>query len=374
MGVSLKERIVEAVIDSREESLRDKASERDVAAFQHMMDTLFTEDYMGFHYALQDQLDRPEFDRLLQETCRANPHFAGFLFREALRGSSTISNVDPSTGAETITDVFFFPVTGSRSDIERMLGDGKAMSAIENAFMESGLVSPYASVHVADMAILPDVAVHARPGEHRRLTKAFEDYWTAGETPAARLRTQESIREFERSCHSGSQGQVAAGNESVTVLLAASYRRVITPHESAELDGLMAQVAGSGYANEFEDQLEEFELLAEDDTGLRIGRPHLLGRACAAAGVQSIMVALDTEANFFGTDIRSAGLDGVAVAYRDGFCVVEGEVDGNILGPYAFPAQIASHEPDWPEQSLSSISRTMKPSGHLEHGVSARLN
>jgi hypothetical protein len=339
---------------------------------QSMLDSLHVGDIGEFHATLQSEIDNPAFDAAFEIACDDNPHLAEVAFREAIRGAGVSSVHGATQGIERISDVFFLPVTGPVEDIERLVSDASSMAALERSFRDAGLVAAGGRVALADIAIRPDVAIHATPGTLRDLHSAFEDFLASPGTAVDRSALEGEVEDFETFCVPGDHVDGAKG--IATLLLVGFYSREYQVTTEFDLDALTVQIStGDGEGNHVE-SLAAFAELASDITGLDVSLPHWLGRGCAASAVETVRTMMQSEAECYGKDLSLSGLDAVGCARRGEVYLVEGEIDGHILGPFPFAANLVQYEPEWISDRLEAMGRRVIPCGRLEHSRSARLN
>ncbi|MCV9964714.1 hypothetical protein OIU34_22750 [Pararhizobium sp. BT-229] len=339
---------------------------------QSLLDSLHIGDSMEFHAALQKELDDPAFDPAFKAACAKNPHLADAALREALRGAAVISKHGSENGCERITDIFVLPVTGPVERILELAGDASAMAALERSFRDAGLLAPDGRVALSDTPLRPDLVVNATPGVLRRLHRAFERFAGSKGAAADRAILEMEVDDFETACHPESRVNAARG--TATFLFVGFYSREYRLTSFIELDAMTSQINNADAHGEHDECLEAFEELARDVTGLDVSLPHWPGRGCAAAALETVRAHMEAEALCYGKDLAVSGLDAIACARRGDVTLVEGEIDGNILGPFAFPASLVKFEPEWASESLEEMARAVLPSGRLEYGRSASLN
>jgi hypothetical protein len=339
---------------------------------QSMLDSLHMGDIGEFRAAVQAEVDNPAFDAAFEIACDNNPHLADVAFREALRGAGVSSVHGEAKGVERISDVFFLPVTGPVEDIHRLVSDASSMAALERSFSDTGLVAPGGRVALADIALRPDVVVHATPGTLRDLHSAFAEFVASPGTAADRSLLEGEVDDFETFCVP--EGQVSEAKGIATMLLVGFYSRVYAVMTEFDIDALTVQIStGDGEGNHVE-SLAAFAELAADITGLDVALPHWLGRGCAAAAVETVRTMMEAEAECYGKELSVSGLDGVGCAQRGDVYLVEGEIDRRILGPFSFAANLVRYDPEWVSDRFEGMARAVIPSGRLEHSRSARLN
>ncbi|MBY3433764.1 hypothetical protein HFN89_06330 [Rhizobium laguerreae] len=339
---------------------------------QAMFDSLHVGDLGEFHSALQAQIDNPAFDAAFEVACASNQHLADVAIREALRGAGVSSARGSSRGAERISDVFVLPVTGPVDDINRLVSDASSMAALERSFRDAGLVAPGGRVALADVSLGPDIVVHATPGTLRDVHRAFEEFIASPGTAADRSALEGEVEDFEAFCVP--EGQVSEAKGIATMLLAGFYTREYAVMTQFDLDPLTVQISSADGGADHAASLAAFAELARDVTGLDVALPHWLGRGCAAAAVEAALTMMEAEAECYGKDISVTGLDGVALAQRGDVTLVEGEIDGHILGPFAFATNLIGYAPEWAGERFEAMARAVIPAGRLEHSRSTRLN
>ena len=373
---SLRDRILHVVSDRSAMSSAASVFEEAVAsrhdAIQCLIDSLETEDATSFHICLQQEIDHPAFDEAFRRACAANPDMADHALSEALRGASVVSGRGSRPECEAITDLFFLPVTGTPSDIRALVADPESMTALEASFRLSALATEEATLTLSDTPLRPDFVVNSTPASLRRIARAFEDFVKSGKTSGARAELEGDMADFETLCTPDTASACPKG--TVTVLLAASYTREFDLTAEVDLDGLTVHLANEDPDSEFAEEMACFLDNARDATGLVVGKPHWLGRACAAAAVQAVYASLSAEAAFYGVDLGQRPLEGIAFAAKGEVTMVVGEVAGRTLGPFAFDTSLARHEPDWPAVQFESMAYQTMPSGHIENSRSAMLN
>ncbi|MDW9481245.1 hypothetical protein GOB57_21610 [Sinorhizobium meliloti] len=345
---------------------------RDLAPrLQAMLDRLDAGDLLGFHAALQEEVEDPAFDPAFVGVCADNPHLADAAMREALRGAAVTGMPGLEEGCERVTDVFVLPVTGSVADIHRLVADASAMSALERSFRDAGILAPGGRVALSDTPLRPHIVINATPGMLRTLHRAFDRFLGSAGTAADRNALEREVFNFETSCHPYDYVSEAKG--TATLLLVGFYSREYTLTH-VEIDAMTSQINYDDVHGEHEEILEAFEELARDVTGLDIALPHWIGRGCAAAAFETVRSLMEAEAACYGKDLAVSGLDGIACARRGDVTLVEGEIAGQILGPFSFPANLVDFAPKWADARFTEMARAVMPSGRLEYGRSASLN
>nr|WP_250807277.1 hypothetical protein [Neorhizobium tomejilense] len=376
MGGLLKDRILKVVTNERAMEASRSAFALEVensrATFQAMMDSLYTEDLFGFHRAVQDEIDRPSFDASFEMACRKNPLVAASARREALRGGSCIPGRGARPGVEAMTDLFFLPITGPSSQIQKIASDVLVMTAMENAFLDSGVMAEAATLTLSATPVRPDSVVNATPGGLREVAQAFNDFRYANRPANRRGRLEAAIEDFETVCDNLSDVRTARG--TVTMLIAGSYAREYDTSGPLVPDGLTMQIANCDFGDEHKEALDSLTAKLSEIAGMEVGRPHWLGRACAAAAVQNTMAIFEAEAKFYGLDVRENGFDGVGIVQRGDTTLVEASLDEISLGPVPYPSKLAELDPSYPVEAFGDIAKEAIPCGHLEHGRSAYLN
>lgn len=339
---------------------------------QSILDSLHIGDTMEFHAALQKEVDDPAFDLAFKAACAKNPHLSDAARREALRGAGVTSGHGSEFGCERISDVFFLPVTGPIEDILALSCDASAMAALERSFRDAGLLTQAGRLALSDTPLQPDLVVNATPGALRRLHRALERFSGSDGTVADRAVLEREVDDFEAACHP--EGQVSEARGTATLLFAGFYSREYRLTSFIELDAMTAQINSADADGDHTESLEAFEEIARDVTGLDVSPPHWLGRGCAASAIETVRSNMEAEALCYGKDLAVSGLDAIACARRGDVTLVEGEIGGNILGPFTFPTSLVEFEPEWASESLEEMARAVLPSGRLEYGRSASLN
>jgi hypothetical protein len=339
---------------------------------QSMLDSLDVGDVLAYHAALQKEVDDPAFDHAFSVACAARPDLGPSALREALRGAAVTGSHGSDEGCERVTDVFVLPITGSFEEIERLLADDRALAGLERSFQDAGMVYPGGRIALSATPLRPDIIVNSTPGALRQLHHCLDRFICSERTGADRAILEHGVCEFEALCHT--DGHVTSRRAFGTLMLVGFYSREYRLDALLELDAMTVQINNADADGEHCDNLEAFEELASDLTGLEIDLPHWLGRGCAAAAYETVRSQMEAEAECYGKDLSILGLDGIACARRGDVTLVEGEIDGQILGPFTFPANLADFEPDWVKERFSGMARSVMPSGRLEYGRSARLN
>jgi hypothetical protein len=246
------------------------------------------------------------------------------------------------------------------------------MAALERSFRDTGLLASGGRVALADIALRPDVVVHATPGTLRDLHSAFEEFLASQGSAADRSALEGEVDDFETFCVP--EGHVIEAKGIATMLLVGFYSREYAVMTEFDLDALTVQVStGEGEGDHLE-SLAAFAELAADITGLDVSLPHWLGRGCAASSVETVRTMMEAEAECYGKDLSATGLDGVGCVQRGDVYLVEGEIGGRILGPFQFAANLIQYEPEWVSDRFEGMARSVIPSGRLENSRSARLN
>lgn len=339
---------------------------------QSMMDSLHVGDLMEFHAALHKEVDDPAFDAAFASACAANPHLAPSALREALRGAAVIGTHGSEEGRERVSDVFVLPVTGPIDDIHGLVANPSAMAALERSFRDAGMVAEGGMIALSDTPLRADIVVNATPGALRQLHRTFERFVGTERTTADRAILERGVDDFETACHP--EGFVSDIRGSATMLIVGFYTREYRYSNIDKLDAMTVQINNADAYDEYADNLEAFEELATEFTGLEVDRPHWLGRGCAAAAYETVRSQMEAEAACYGKELCVSGLDGIACARRGEVTLVEGEIDGQILGPFSFPASLVGFEPEWVNDRFIGMARSVLPAGHLEYGRSASLN
>jgi hypothetical protein len=349
---------------------------KDMAALrprvQAMFDSLELGDFGEFHAALQSDVDHPAFDAVFSSACDDNPHLASTAMREAIRGAAVSSTPGCRPGSERIGEVFVLPVTGLIGDINRMTSDPQSMAALEQMFRDAGVAAPGGRIVLSDTAIRPDFLINATPGILRDLNRSFERFVTSQGTSDDRERLEGDMDDFGTFCCP--EFDVVELMGTTTILIVGYYTRQYGLLEQVDMDALTVQISSGDPSEDQSESLGAFSELAGDMTGLEIGLPHYLGRGCAAAAVENIRSMMQAEASCYGNDLSVVGLDGIACAIRGAVTLVEGEIDGQILGPFIFSTRMASYEPEWLSSRLEGMAHSIIPAGRLEYSRSASLN
>lgn len=338
---------------------------------QSMLDSLHFGDLMEFHAALQKEVDDPAFDAAFTSACTANPHLGPSALREALRGAAVTGQVSEE-GCERVSDVFVLPVTGPIEDIHGLVADPSAMAALERSFRDAGMVAEGGLIALSDTPLRPDIVVNATPGALRQLHRALERFAGSERTTADRAVLERGVGDFETACHPDEFVSDIRG--AATMLIVGFYTREYRYSNIDKLDAMTVQINNADAYDEYADNLEAFVELADEFSGLEVDLPHWLGRGCAAAAYETVRSQMQAEAACYGKELSVSGLDGIACARRGDFTLVEGEIDGQILGPFSFPASLVEFEPEWVNDRFIGMARSLLPAGRLEYARSASLN
>lgn len=348
---------------------------QDIIAFaprmQALLDSLHVGDFMEFHAALQKEVDDPAFDAAFKAACAKNPHLAAAARREALRGAGVTSAHGSEFGSERMSDLFFLPVTGPVDDILGLSCDPSAMAALERSFRDAGLLAPEGRLALSDTPLQPELVANATPTALRRLNRALERFCGSEGTVGDRAVLERDVDDFETAC---SPEKLVEPKGTATLLFAGYYSREYRLASFISIDAMTSQINNADADGDHSECMGAFEELAFDITGLRVSAPHWLGRGCAASALETVRAHMEAEAACYGKDLGLSGLDAIACARRGDVTLVEGEIGGNILGPFAFPSSLVEFEPEWAIESLAKMARTVLPSGRLEYGRSASLN
>lgn len=374
---ALKDRIVDFV--NANGPVADNAAAMEAAtrakraAFQSLMDSLVMEDYMAFHSALRSEIDDPVFDMAFKQALTENPQVAQIGMTEVIKGASVVSSRGSRPVTENLTSLFFIPVTGTTEAIYRLTEGGISMSSVERAMADSGLTVPEGDLAISDALLDPSAVVNASPATVRYLATAFDRFNKSGGTVTSHLDLEGAVDEFDALCAPSRPPRENAASCEVTLLLVGGYTREFDHTSDHALDGLTTHLVNEDMFGEYDDQMEAFRNLAEDAIGLKVGKPYWMGRACAAAAIQSIETSLKAEAAFYGHE-GDIPFDSVSYCERGAVTMVEGVFAGNMLGPFAFDTAQCRLDPIWHHAAIDALALEIAPSGHMEHGRSAMLN
>lgn len=376
MSGDLKTRVLEMVGKEQAMEASRRSFDSEVATardhFQSMMDCMEADDMFGFHHAIQARIDRPSFDASFEIACRENPSVANDARVAALRGGSTIPSVGSRPKTEAVTDLFFLPVTGRDVEIREFLSLASNIRRMEQVFVEAGVMRDGATLTIGDATIHPEAAVNATPGGIRTLARAFDRFNRSAPSASAREELSGELDDFVTVCGSVSGPVVSRG--VTTVLLVGSYAREYDLSAPFEVDALTEEISMMDVGGDNDDLFSALSSSLSAVSGLSVGKPSWLGRACSDAAVRNVLTVLSAEAAFYGLDVESSGFDGLAMADRGNSVLVEASLDGVSLGPVAYPRSVVALDQAFPVHALGAMARGEIPGGHLEHSRSVYLN
>jgi hypothetical protein len=333
----------------------------------------YHDDMAGFSAIVRTELDADTFDAALDlylDEHRVPPPAAARIRTLSLQFSMQDSGPMDRDGMQTITDIFFIPVSGERSVLEGAYGSPAMGTMIVDALHQSGLTLDRSTIVLGGELLDVDAVAATSACAGFSLTRGFASFAEGDHGADARAYLDHVIADLVVTDSEASRR--AYGPSSM--LIVGSYVRAYNHREHIDMDGLTALIHGTEETYEARETASRFsDQLDGAFSGIRIGLPRWLGLACSEAASDHAVSMLRWEADQVGLEDGTA-YDEIAIEQIGDEIVVEASRNGYTLGPVSVPTRLVSHDPATFMRLTATAGKSLVPGGHLSTGRSMALN